>query len=371
MHSLAYELQAEDQEPDWVGVFGRIAERFDGAYNIVLITAHGELVVVRDPLGFRPLCIAEHGPLFGAASESVPLANLGFRNIRSLEPGTLAVANHKGVRIERFAPSPRQSHCFFEWIYFANVASTLDDRSVYLSRAALGKELARLEDVPLDADTIVVPVPDTAKAAADAMAFALGVPSVEGLMRNRYVGRTFIEGTADRAAKARLKYTPLPEVLAGKRVLLVEDSIVRSTTMRALVHEIRDRGGAREIHLRVACPPIIAPCYLRHRHVAQGRALRHPVHRRARRRRLARPRKQRMARELGADSLRYLPVEAIARSVSLSPERLCRACITGHYPTETGQYLYQIDVADSRHANGSGGARAYELTASAAAPDAD
>ena len=160
-----------------------------------------------------------------------------------------------------YAPSPRQSHCFFEWIYFANVASTLDDRSVYLSRAALGKELARLEDVPLDADTIVVPVPDTAKAAADAMAFALGVPSVEGLMRNRYVGRTFIEGTADRAAKARLKYTPLPEVLAGKRVLLVEDSIVRSTTMRALVHEIRDRGGAREIHLRVACPPIIAPCY--------------------------------------------------------------------------------------------------------------
>ena len=166
-----------------------------------------------------------------------------------------------GIRTERYAPSPRQSHCFFEWIYFANVASTLDDRSVYLSRASLGKELARLEDVPLDADTIVVPVPDTAKAAADAMAFALGVPSVEGLMRNRYVGRTFIEGTADRAAKARLKYTPLPEVLAGKRVLLVEDSIVRSTTMRALVHEIRDRGGAREIHLRVACPPIIAPCY--------------------------------------------------------------------------------------------------------------
>ena len=261
MHSLAYELQTEDQEPDWVGVFGRISERFDGAYNIVLITAHGELVVVRDPHGFRPLCIAEHGPLFGAASESVPLANLGFRNIRSLEPGTLVVANHKGIRTERYAPSPRQSHCFFEWIYFANVASTLDDRSVYLSRASLGKELARLEDVPLDADTIVVPVPDTAKAAADAMAFALGVPSVEGLMRNRYVGRTFIEGTADRAAKARLKYTPLPEVLAGKRVLLVEDSIVRSTTMRALVHEIRDRGGAREIHLRVACPPIIAPCY--------------------------------------------------------------------------------------------------------------
>jgi amidophosphoribosyltransferase len=359
MHSLAYELQAEDQDPDWVGVFGRISERFDGAFNIVLITAHGELVVVRDPHGFRPLCVAEHGPLFGAASESVPLANLGFRNIHSLEPGTLVVANRKGIRTERYAPSPKQSHCFFEWIYFANVASTLDDRSVYLSRAALGKELARLEDVPLDADTIVVPVPDTAKAAADAMAFALGVPSVEGLMRNRYVGRTFIEGTADRAAKARLKYTPLPEVLAGKRVLLVEDSIVRSTTMRALVHEIRDRGGAREIHLRVACPPIIAPCYygidMSRRdelfatpyidEVAGG---------------VSAAAQERMARELGADSLRYLPVEAIARSVSLSPDRLCRACITGQYPTETGQYLYQIELKGSGAAPGGSAGRAYE-----------
>jgi amidophosphoribosyltransferase len=359
MHSLAYELQSEDQEPDWVGIFGRISEKFDGAYNIVLITAHGELVVVRDPLGIRPLCIAEHGPLFGVASESVPLANLGFRNIRSLDPGTLVVANQDGVRIERYAPSPRQAHCFFEWIYFANVASTLDDRSVYLSRAALGKELARLEDVPLDADTIVVPVPDTAKAAADAMAFSLGVPSVEGLMRNRYVGRTFIEGTADRAAKARLKYTPLPEVLAGKRVLLVEDSIVRSTTMRALVNEIRDRGGAREIHLRVACPPIIAPCYYGIDMSRKGELFATPF--------IDQPgsgvsqaAQARMAKELGADSLRYLPVDAIARAVSFSPDRLCRACITGHYPTVTGQYLYQIENNQAPQSARANGQRAYE-----------
>ena len=162
-----------------------------------------------------------------------------------------------------------------------------------------------------------MPVPDTAKAAADAMAYALGLPSVEGLMRNRYVGRTFIEGTADREAKARLKYTPLPEVLAGKRVLLVEDSIVRSTTMRALVHEIRDRGGAREIHLRVACPPIIAPCFYgidmstrdelfapRFADLPDGG--------------LSEAAQDRLAEELGADSLRYLPVEAIARSVGLA-----------------------------------------------------
>lgn len=365
MHSLAYELQTEDQEPDWVGVFGRLAERFDGAYNIVLITANGELVVARDPLGFRPLCIAEHGPLFGAASESVPLANLGFRNIRSLEPGTLAVANENGVRIERYAPSPRQAHCFFEWIYFANVASTLDDRSVYLSRAGLGKELARLEDVPLDADTIVVPVPDTAKAAADAMAYSLGIPSVEGLMRNRYVGRTFIEGTADRAAKARLKYTPLPEVLAGKRVLLVEDSIVRSTTMRALVHEIRDRGGAREIHLRVACPPIIAPCYYGI-DMSSKRELFATDFADLPGGQVSEAAQKLMARELGADSLRYLPVEAIARSVSLSPERLCRACITGEYPTATGEELYQIGDNPASCDRKTSGKRAYEFVSASA-----
>src|SRR5437764_10533627 len=162
----------------------------------------GDMVVLRDPLGLRPLCYALDGPVFGAASESVALQNLGFRNIRSLEPGQMVHIRDGELSVHRFADSPRKAHCFFEWIYFANVASTLDDRSVYLSRAALGKELARLEDVPLDSDTIVVPVPDTAKAAADAMAFSLKVASVEGLMRNRYVGRTFIEGTADRAARS-------------------------------------------------------------------------------------------------------------------------------------------------------------------------
>src|SRR5262249_6902461 len=149
-----------------------------------------------------PLCFAQDGPLFAAASESVPLLNLGFRNIRSLEPGEIIVIQDNQIRHERFADRASHAHCFFEWVYFANVASVLDERSVYLTRAALGKELAKQERhlarVPLDEDTIVVPVPDTGKAAADAMAYELGLRSVEGLMRNRYVGRTFIEG-ANRA----------------------------------------------------------------------------------------------------------------------------------------------------------------------------
>ncbi len=244
-------------------------------------------------------------------------------------------------------------------MYFANVASTLDDRSVYLVRAALGRELARLETLPLDEDTIVVPVPDTAKAAADAMAYELGIPSVEGLMRNRYVGRTFIEGTADRAAKVHVKFTPLPEVMAGKRVLVVEDSIVRSTTMRALVSEIRERGRAREIHLRVACPPIIAPCFYgidmstRNELIAPRFADRPDGT-------LSPAGQQRLARELGADTLRYLPVEALARSLDFPSERLCLACVNGQYPTPTGQELYELDVRATPQANGSGNVRTYE-----------
>ena len=285
------------------------------------------------PLGFRPLCIAEHGPLFArrqrerAAGEprlpEHPLARAGHAG--GGQPATASGSSDS-------PPRPRHAHCFFEWIYFANVASTLDDRSVYLSRSALGKELARLENVPLDADTIVVPVPDTAKAAADAMAFALEDPlgrrpDAQPLRRpdlHRGNGRPRGQGPAQVHARC-------PRCSKGKRVLLVEDSIVRSTTMRALVHEIRDRGGAREIHLRVACPPIIAPCFYgidmsSKDELFATKFVDLPGGG------VSEAAQQRMAKELGADSLRYLPVEAIARSVTLSPERLCRACITGRLP---------------------------------------
>jgi amidophosphoribosyltransferase len=241
-------------------------------------------------------------------------------------------------------------------VYFANVASTLDERSVYLVRTALGVELARQEKeerlIPIDEDTIVVPVPDTSKAAADAMAFELGIPTREGLIRNRYVGRTFIEGSVSRQEKAALKYTPLREVLQGKRVILVEDSIVRSTTMQALLARLRAVGGAREVHVRVACPPIIAPCFygidmstveeLFARRFLHNGPLTPQV-------------QDSMAKALGADSLRYLPVEAIARAIGLPETALCRACITGEYPTPAGQRLYEIALQQA-----SKGTRTYE-----------
>jgi amidophosphoribosyltransferase len=345
MHFLAHELRG-DQRPDLAQVFAELSKKFDGAYNLAMLNAMGELVILRDPLGLRPMCYAIDGGVFAAASESVALQNLGFRDIRSLEPGHLIRVRPGGVEIIPFAESRKPKHCFFEWIYFANVASTLDDRSVYLSRTALGKELAKLErelnlfDVN-DGTTIVVPVPDTGKAAADGMAFALGIPSVEGLIRNRYVGRTFIEA-GNRADKVRLKFTPLKEVLQGKRVLLVEDSIVRSTTLANLLSYIKEQGGASEVHVRVACPPIVAPCFygidmstvkelFAPKYMANGIP--------------SREEQAKMARDLGADSLVYLPLEALARCIGVPEDHLCRACVTGHYPTDAGAERYQIELS--------------------------
>ena len=359
MHFLAHALRG-DEKPDLVKVFTELSEKFDGAYNIVFLNAMGDMVVLRDPKGIRPLCYAQEGNLFAAASESVPLSNLGFNEIKDLEPGEMIVIQDGVVKVERFAPKQKTAHCFFEWIYFANVASSLDERSVYLSRSALGKELAaqerRLNRVPLDEDTIVVPVPDTAKAAADAMAHSLGLPCLEGLMRNRAVGRTFIEGT-NRGDRVKLKYTPLREVLQGKRVLLVEDSIVRSTTMQALLHHLRERGGAKEIHVRVACPPIIAPCFYG---IDMSTVKELFAPRFMKGRRPTEAEQEAMAHELSADSLLYLPLEAVARCIGLDAERLCRACVTGDYPTAAGERLYQVALLDRQGENGTG--RTYEPT---------
>ncbi len=345
MHEVSREL-AGDQRPPLLEVMRNVASRFDGAYCLVLLNAMGEMMVARDPLGIRPLSYVIEGPLFAAASESVALLNLGFspEAIQSLPPGHAVVISNGQIRVEAFASSDRNAHCFFEWIYFANVASTMDGRSVYLSRKALGEELARLEDVPIDDQTIVVPVPDTSKAAADAMAFQLGIPSVEGLIRNRYTGRTFIEGSGDRKRKAEAKYTPIPEVLADRRILLVEDSIVRSTTMKVLLSRIRHVGKAREIHVRVACPPIVSPCFYGI-DMSTVRELFAPAFLSTDG--LTDRAHVEMARALGADSLRYLPIDSISRAINKPATQLCQACITGAYPTACGQQLYEVALRDA------------------------
>lgn len=358
MHEISRELSGDRRLP-LIDVMRHLATRLDGAYCLAMLNAQGEMLIARDPLGIKPMCYAIEGPLFAAASESVALVNLGIpaSSVKSLEAGTAITISDGKIEIERFSENPRRAHCFFEWIYFSNVASSLDDRSVYLARKTLGEELARLEDLDCDENTVVVPVPDTSKAAADAMAFRLGVSSIEGLIRNRYSGRTFIEGGENRKAKAAAKYTALPEVLEGKRVLLVEDSIVRSTTMRVLISKIREIGRAKEIHVRVACPPIAAPCFYGIDMSTIGE--------------LFAPEFQKqdqsqeemfaaMAKELGADSVRYLPVESLALAVDKPADQLCQACVTGEYPTHWGQKLYDIALENSQGGDSQSSTRTYE-----------
>ncbi len=337
-----------------IEILRELSPELDGAWNLAFLNANGDMFVSRDPTGIRPLCYAVQGSLFAAASESVALTHLGFEeeSIHNVPPGyAVVIDSEQGVRVEQYAKSGKPSHCFFEWIYFANAASTFDDAGVYLSRKRLGEQLALREDVPTDKDTIVVPVPDTAKAAADSMAYKLGVPSLEGLLRNRYIGRTFIEGS-DRANKVRMKYTALPEILEDKRVLLVDDSIVRATTLRELLQLLRKTGKAREIHVRIACPPIIAPCFygidmstveeLFAPGYMDGSVM-------------TRADEERMAAAIGADSLRYLPVESLSECVGLPQDHLCRACVTGQYPTPAGADQYAVAL------DGSNGGRTYDV----------
>ena len=348
-HLISQEL-SEKPGISHIDLLKSLAKRLDGSWNLAYLNANGEMFVSRDPQGIRPLCYALEGPLFAAASESVALTHLGFAEsqIHNVPPGHAVIVGEKGITVEKFADSPRKSHCFFEWIYFANAASQFDGAGVYLSRKRLGEELARRETVPIDEDTIVVPVPDTAKAAADSMAFELKVPSLEGLIRNRYIGRTFIEGS-NRADKVRMKYTPLPEIMEGKRVLLVDDSIVRATTLKELLRLLRDRGKAKEIHVRIACPPIIAPCFygidmstineLFAPSIMEGLVI-------------TPEEEQKMADLIGADSLRYLPVESLASCVGLPRENLCKACVDTIYPTRAGEELFRKAQIAFKQGNG-------------------
>ena len=343
-HLISHELSLNANVTP-VELLRTLSKRLDGSWNVVFLNARGQMFVSRDPLGMRPLCYAVEGSMFAAASESVALTHLGFSedSVKNVPPGHVVVVDGQTVRVEKYAESPKKAHCFFEWIYFANAGSTFDDAGVYLSRKRLGEELAKRETLTIDEDVIVVPVPDTAKAAADSMAFQLKVPSLEGLIRNRYIGRTFIEGN-NRADKVRMKYTPLPEIMEGKRILLVDDSIVRATTLKELLALLKDRGRAKEIHVRIACPPIISPCFYGIDMSTVGELFA-PAFMAGH---LITPaEEQAMADAIGATSLRYLPVEALANCVGLPEHTLCQACVNTIYPTPAGERMYQLALAKS------------------------
>jgi amidophosphoribosyltransferase len=341
LHHVAYALRGEEKPP-MVGVFRELTQDLDGAYNIMFLSADGDLVAVRDPYGFRPLCYGQRDGLFAVASESVALHNMGIEEIFDVEPGQMVRVDHatRTVHVERYAEPRGHHHCFFEWVYFAHVSSVMEGSTVYDARWRLGQHLAANETQEMDEDCVVVAVPDTAKPIGDAFAFELRVPSLEGIVRNRYVGRTFIEGE-DRAQKVRRKYTLLPSVTGGKRVFLVEDSLVRSTTLRDLGARTRDEGHAAEVHVRIGAPPVIAPCFYGIDMSTLGELFApmwlskgyspEDLERVC----------QDMAAHLGADSLRYLPVADVAPSIGLPHESLCTACVTGHYPSTAGTQIYE------------------------------
>ncbi|MBS3062836.1 MAG: amidophosphoribosyltransferase [Candidatus Diapherotrites archaeon] len=352
-HFLAKQFIGE-QKLDLPAAFANVSEKFDGSYSIVYLNAEGDIAAVRAPYGIKPLVFASHEGFTGAASESVALVNYVQNGIRDLKPGEMLLVENGSKEVKRFAKSPRNAHCMFEYVYFANAGSVLDGRSVYEARWAMGQELAKIEplDVKSDDDYVVVGVPDTAKPAADAYANTLGLPSKEGLLRNRYVGRTFIE-SHDRLERVKEKYMVIKQVVKGKKVILVEDSIVRGTTSRELLTYIREKGHPREIHVRVSCPPIVAPCFygidmstldelIASRHLQReelddgiGAIDMKPEQ------------VEKIRKEINADSLVYQSKEGLVRAIGLEngAKDLCMACITGRYPTPGGQACYQKALA--------------------------
>ncbi len=350
MHYLARQLKG-DARPDLQGVFSNLAKKFDGCYNVVFINAEGEIVVARDPYGFRPLVygFSEDKKVFMAASESVALVNCGITEIKPLQPGHMIHIADGKINVKKFADQKRVSHCMFEWVYFSNVGSVLDEKSVYLTRSNLGKELAKLETQKIDKDCIVVPVPDTAKAAGDAFAYELGIPSKEGIIRNRYVGRTFIEGGA-RNDKVSNKYTALGDVLQGKRVFLVDDSIVRGNTTKQLVRYLKEVGGAKEVHLRITCPPIRGPCFYGIDMSTVSELLVPRYEKKPVSSDISKEICDKIAKDVGADSLTYQSVKGLIASIGLPKNELCTACITCDYPTLWGKKLF--DKAWENHRKG-------------------
>jgi len=314
------------------------------------------MVILRDPYGFRPLCYGKVGDAFLAASESNALINCGITNYKDLKPGEMINITNGDIKIKKFAKTKKTSHCMFEWVYFSNVSSVLDGKSVYITRTNLGKELAKLETEDINEKHIVVPVPDTAKAAGDSMAYELGIPSKEGLIRNRFVGRTFIEG-ASRQDRVQNKYTALKEILKGKKVILVDDSIVRGTTTKQIVGYLKKESKAKEIHLRVSCPPIRGPCFYGIDMSTVSELLVPQYEKKPVKEDISEKTRAKIAKDLGADSLIYQTIPGLIKSIGLPKNKLCMACLNGDYPTSCGKMLFK--KAWNNFRKGKKGGRTY------------
>ncbi|MDY6892453.1 MAG: amidophosphoribosyltransferase [Chloroflexota bacterium] len=290
--------------------------RLEGAYSLVIMTKD-TLVGVRDPMGVRPLSLGSINGGWVLASESCALDHLGALFLREIEPGEVVFINKSGLNSAQVISGKKKALCIFEFIYFARPDSVIRDRCLYLTRQAMGVQLA-LEN-PVDAD-LVIGIPDSATAAGIGYSLASGIPFSVGLLKNRYVGRTFIEPDQRlRDLGVKLKFNPMPEVFAGKRLIVVDDSIVRGTTTPQVINLLH-RAGASEVHMRICAPPIRYPCFFGVDMATKAELI------------AAQKTIPEIAQCIGADSLGYLSLDGLIKAVDLPKEDFCLACFTGDYP---------------------------------------
>jgi amidophosphoribosyltransferase len=296
----------------------RTMDMIKGSYTLVLMT-EDSLIGIRDPYGLRPLCIGKLQDGYVLASESCALDVIEAEFIRDVEPGEIIIIDHTGLSSKKVPIRNRRASCIFEYIYFARPDSVIDGISVYAARKNAGKILAT--EHPADAD-LVIAVPDTSIPAAIGYAEASGIPFGEGLIKNRYVGRTFIQPKQElRETAVRLKLNSLKSNVFGKRIVMIDDSIVRGTTGKQIVNSLR-MAGAKEVHLRISSPPVTYGCHFgidtpnREQLIGAMKTV------------------EQIRRAIGADSLGYLSLEGLVKSVGKPFDKLCLACFSGDYPME-------------------------------------
>jgi amidophosphoribosyltransferase len=304
--------EADEVEDALADVMGRL----EGAYSTAVMTKD-RVVAFRDPAGLRPLSLGMLGDRYCVASETCAFDIIGATFLRDVQPGEIVSLTPRGVQSRIVAGGERRALCVFEHIYFARPDSRLGGQVLQVARGRMGEILAH--EAPVDAD-LVIPVPDSGNPAARGFARASGLPQDDGLIKNRYVARTFIQpGQELRRHGLRMKFNPLPEVVAGRRLVVVDDSIVRGNTTRQIVAMLRD-AGASEVHMRITAPPIRHPCHYgidmstREEMIAHGRT------------------EAEVASELGADSLAYLSLEGVYDAIRGTRETHCDACFSGEYP---------------------------------------
>ena len=324
---ICYMLKKEhyDNDKDVLAAIEAVCKKLVGSYALTILV-DGELYGVRDPMGIKPLAIAKRDDEFILASETVAFDVINAEYIRDIVPGE--VVHFKNDEINSYmlesAGKCKLSHCMFEYVYFARPDSTIDGINVYETRMNIGRQLREL--YPIDAD-LVIPVPDSSIPAAIGYSRASGIPYGEGLIKNRYVGRTFIMPTQEeRELAVRVKLNPIKDAIKGKKIILIDDSIVRGTTSKQLLDLVKEAEPA-EIHFLVGCPPVIAPCYYGVAMATKKELI------------AANYSVKEIQEQLDIDSLGYITLPALVKAIGMDKEDLCLGCINEEYPTEIPEGL--------------------------------